>query len=71
MSNDYKHMTCTVTLVAADALTPDQLQRKRDGQNGLQPLSEESIEQILEAWRKKLRREIPKTAGYFILGYDA
>jgi hypothetical protein len=71
MSNDYKHIYCHAVLVAADALTPEQLQRKRDGTNGLEPLSEESIERILDAWREKLRREIPNSAGYFIFGYDA
>lgn len=71
MSTDYKHITCHAVLVAADALTPEQLQRKRQGLNNLEPLSEEAIERILDAWRHKLRREIPKHAGYFILGYDA
>ena len=70
-STDYKHINCHVLLVAADALTPDQLQRKRDGKNGLQPLSNEMIEIILDDWRKKLRREIPNSAGYFVFGHDA
>lgn len=71
MSNDFKHIYCHVVLVAADALTPEQLQRKREGQHGPEPLSDKSIERILDAWREKLRREIPKSAGYFVLGYDA
>lgn len=71
MSSDYKHINLHVLLIAADALTPEQLQRKREGKNGLEPLSEESIEQILDAWREKLRREIPNSAGYFVFGYDA
>lgn len=70
-SNDYKLIECYVTLALADALTPDQLQRKRDGENGLEPLSEESIERILHAWRVRLRREIPNNAGYFVLGYTS
>lgn len=69
--NDYKRITCTVMLIAADALTPEQLQRKREGKNGLEPLSEESIERVLDSWREKLRREIPNNAGYFVFGYDA
>ena len=71
MSNNYKHIYCHVVLVAADALTPEQLQRKREGKNGLEPLNEESIERVLDAWREKLRREIPNNAGYFVFGYDA
>lgn len=70
-SNDYKHINCHVLLIAADALTPEQLQRKRDGKTGLRPLSDEAIEQILDAWREKLRREIPNSAGYFVFGHDA
>ena len=30
MNNDFKHINCHAVLVAADALTPDQLQRKRE-----------------------------------------
>lgn len=71
MSSDYKHINLHVLLIAADALTPEQLQRKREGKNGLEPLSDEAIEQILDAWREKLRREIPNNAGYFVFGYDA
>lgn len=70
-STDYKHINCNVLLIAADALTPEQLQRKRDGQTGLRPLSEESIEQILDDWREKLRREISSNAGYFVFGHSA
>lgn len=70
-NNDYKHITCHVVLVAADALTADQLQRKRDGENALAPLSEETIEKIVSAWREKLRREISKSGGYFVFGHDA
>ena len=29
------------------------------------------IEKILETWRRKLRREIKNSSGYFVLGYDA
>lgn len=71
MSNDYKHINLHILLIAADALTPEQLQRKREGQNGLEPLSDEAIERILDTWREKLLREIPKSAGYFVFGYDA
>jgi hypothetical protein len=71
MNNDYKHIHCHLVLIAADALAPDQLQRKRDNQNGLAPLSDETIEQILDAWRTKLKRESTKHAGYFVFGYDA
>jgi hypothetical protein len=70
-STDYKHINCNVLLMAADAVTPEQLQRKREGKNGLKPLSEESINQILDDWRKKLRREIPNCAGYFVFGNSA
>jgi len=70
-STDYKHIHCNVMLIAADALTPEQLQRKREGGNGLRPLSEESIEQILDDWRERLRREIPNNAGYFVFGHSA
>lgn len=70
-SNDHKHINCNVLLVAADALTPDQLQRKRDGESGLRPLSNESIEQILNDWRIRLRREIPNNAGYFVFGHSS
>lgn len=69
--SDYNHIHCHVTLIAADGLAPEQLQRKRDGENGLEPLSEESIERILDAWRERLRREIPNNAGYFVLGYTS
>lgn len=71
MSIDYKHINCHVLLIAADALTPDQLQRKRDGKNALAPLSEETIEEILEGWRQKLRREISNHSGYFVFGYES
>jgi len=37
----------------------------------IEPLNEESIERVLDAWREKLRREIPNNAGYFVFGYDA
>lgn len=70
-SSDYKHINCKILMIAADALTPEQLQRKRDGQNGLKPLSEESIEIILNDWRELLRREIPKSAGYFVFAHNA
>lgn len=70
-SNDHKHINCNVLLVAADALTPEQLQRKRDGQNGLRPLTELAIERILDDWRVRLRREIPNNAGYFVFGHTA
>lgn len=70
MSNDFKHIHCHLVLIAADALTPDQLQRKRLNQNGLTPLTEESIEEVLDAWREKLRREISSSGGYFVFGYD-
>lgn len=58
-------------LVCADALHPDQLQRMRDKENGLVPLTESAIDDILEAWKAKLKREIPKHAGYVVFGYDA
>lgn len=70
-STDYKHINCHVLMVAADALTPEQLQRKRDGKNALRPLNDESIELILDSWRERLRREIPNCAGYFIFGHNA
>ena len=69
-SNDYKHINCHAVLVCGDALHPDQLDRMREKKTGLVPLSEESIEEILDGWREKLKREIPNSAGYFILGYD-
>ena len=53
------------------ALTPEQLQRKRDGKNALEPLSDKAIEEILDAWRERLRCEIPKYDGYFVFGYNA
>ena len=58
-------------LVCADALHPDQLQRMRDKENGLVPLTESAIDEILKAWKAKLKREIPKHAGYVVFGYDA
>lgn len=71
MSSDYKHINCHLMLVCADALHPDQLQRMRDKENGLVPLTESAIDDILEAWKAKLKREIPKHAGYVVFGYDA
>lgn len=70
-SNDYKHLAFRVTLIAADALTPEQLDRKRSGENALAPLSDEAIENILTMWRERLRDEIPKSAGYFVLAYSS
>lgn len=70
MSNDYHHINCHLMLVCADALHPDQLQGMRDKRNALAPLTEETIEQVLAAWREKLRREIPKHSGYVVFGYD-
>ncbi len=69
-SNDYKHINCHVLLACADSLHPEQLQRVREKQDTLVPLSEESIDKILIAFKKKLMREIPNSAGYFVLGYD-
>lgn len=71
MSNDYKHINCHLLLVCVDALHPDQLQRMRDKQNGLVPLTESAIDDILAAWREKLKREISNHAGYVVFGYDA
>lgn len=71
MSSDFKHITCHLVLIAADALTPEQLQRKREGKNALEPLNDEQIDLILESWRRKLRKEIKNSGGYFVLGYDA
>lgn len=71
MSNDYKHITCRVTLIVADALAPEQLISIRNNQSDLSPLSEEEIDKILDSWKTKLRREIPKHKGYFILGYES
>jgi hypothetical protein len=71
MSNDYKHINCHLMLVCADALHPDQLQRMKNKENGLVPLTESTIDEILKAWKEKLKREIPKHAGYVVFGYDA
>lgn len=70
MSNDFRHINCHLVLIAADALTPDQLERKRLGKSAIEPLSESSIEDVLDAWREKLKREIASSGGYFVFGYD-
>lgn len=57
-------------LIAPDALTPDQLQRMRERQNGLEPLNERTIEEVLDGWREKLRRLAKESEGYLVFGHD-
>ena len=68
---DYVHLKCDVLLVAVDALHPDQIERMRNGENLLAPLTDETIDRVLESWREKLKRESKDFNGYVVLGYDA